>query len=182
MAPPPDATIGGMAYLLVRIMLVRLTDMTLPHSSWLTSVTRPGPLMPTLLWRTWRAPYLSRAACTMARHCSSWVTSATKTLAWPPSSWIASRVLAARSSTLSTRSTFAPSRAKRMLTALPLPMTSPRAPAPVTMATLFCSLGLSVVHFVSLEDRNGLYSTLSSCPVHDVIAVKGGRVTAFGAR
>ena len=42
MAPPPDSIMAGMAYLLARIMLVRLTDMTLSHSAWLTSVTRPG--------------------------------------------------------------------------------------------------------------------------------------------
>ena len=59
----------------------------------------------------------------------------------PPSDWMMSSVSLARSSTWSTSSTLAPSRAMRMAAALPLPMPSPLDPAPVMIATLPSSLG-----------------------------------------
>ena len=54
----------------------------------------------------------------------------------PPSDLMISRVSLALSSTWSTSSTLAPSRAIRIAAALPLPMPSPLDPAPVMIATL----------------------------------------------
>jgi hypothetical protein len=55
---------------------------------------------------------------------------------------IAAAVSRARSSTASAQSTFAPSRAKRIAVAFPLPSSGPLEPAPVTIATFPASLPL----------------------------------------
>ena len=77
----------------------------------------------------------------MRSQSSKLVMSPWKVDASPPSDVIISRVSAARASTWSTSSTFAPSRAIRIAAALPLPMPSPLDPAPVIIATLPSSLG-----------------------------------------
>ena len=69
------------------------------------------------------------------------VTSASNTLAVPPSSLIIPRVSSARSATESASKTLAPSRANRTEVALPLPMPGPLDPAPATIAALPSSLG-----------------------------------------
>ena len=56
MEPPPASIICGMAYLLVSITLLRLTSITESQKSSSTSVTEPGPLMPTLLISTLMLP------------------------------------------------------------------------------------------------------------------------------
>ena len=56
MDPPPSLIIAGMANLLVNITLFRLTSMTVSQNSSSTSVTDPGPLMPTLLIKTFSFP------------------------------------------------------------------------------------------------------------------------------
>ncbi len=72
----------------------------------------------------------------MARQSAARVTSAAKAEASPPSVAISFTVSSARSTVESTQSTRAPSRAKRIDVALPLPRPGPREPPPVTIATL----------------------------------------------
>ncbi len=72
----------------------------------------------------------------MAAHCASSVTSAAKAAAVPPASAIISTVRSASSRSRSTTSTRVPARASRIAAARPLPMPSPFAPPPVTIATL----------------------------------------------
>jgi hypothetical protein len=72
----------------------------------------------------------------MARQSAARVTSAAKAEARPPSPAMVLTVSSARSICASTQSTAAPSRAKRMAAALPLPRPGPREPDPATMATL----------------------------------------------
>src|SRR5688572_7523599 len=91
---------------------------------------------PTLLCRMSSPPQRDTACSTIARQSAARVTSAAKACAIPPSPEIAFTVSSARSGCASTQSTFAPSRAKRIDAALPLPMPGPREPAPVTIATL----------------------------------------------
>src|SRR6185369_7072752 len=92
--------------------------------------------MPTLLCRMSTPPQRSTAALTMAAHSPARVTSAAWATASPLSARIAATVSSARSFIWSTQNTFAPSRAKRMAVALPLPRPAPREPAPVMIATL----------------------------------------------
>ncbi len=72
----------------------------------------------------------------MARQSGLRVTSAAKAEARPPSPLMIPAVSSARSTWASTQRTDAPSRAKRMAAALPLPRPGPRDPAPATIATL----------------------------------------------
>lgn len=64
------------------------------------------------------------------------VTSAAKAAATPPSAAIIPTVRSASSRSRSTTSTLVPDRASRIAAARPLPMPSPAAPPPVTIATL----------------------------------------------
>ena len=68
--------------------------------------------------------------------------------ALPPRDFIASSVRRTRSSLVSASKTSAPSCANSIAAACPLPTTSPRDPAPVTMAILFSSLGFFSVSFI----------------------------------
>ena len=56
MEPPPASIICGMACLLVSMTLFRLTSITVSQKSSSTSVTEPGPLIPTLFISTSRLP------------------------------------------------------------------------------------------------------------------------------
>ena len=56
MEPPPASIICGMACLLHSITLFRFTSITVSQKSSSTSVTEPGPLMPTLFISTLRLP------------------------------------------------------------------------------------------------------------------------------
>src|SRR5438309_1318434 len=135
-APPPRRTIAGTAACVARNIDFRSTAITRSHSS---SVVSSRPLrdsMPTLLCRMSTPPQRSTAALTTAAHSAGRVTSAAWATASLPSARIAATVSSARSFTWSTQKTFAPSRAKRMAVALPLPRPGPREPAPVMIATL----------------------------------------------
>src|SRR5690242_2148642 len=70
----------------------------------------------------------------MLAHCASSVTSTERAEALPPSAVIMSTVRLARPSSRSTTRTLVPLRASRMHAARPLPMPSPAAPPPVTIA------------------------------------------------
>src|SRR5581483_2539465 len=83
------------------------------------------------------------ASRAIAAHCASSVTSTASGEAVPPSAVIISTVRLARPSSRSTTSTRVPLRASRMQVARPLPMPSPAAPPPVTMATRPASPGSS---------------------------------------
>ena len=122
-------------------IVLRLTVITRSQSASLTSTTVPRWEMPTLLSRMSTRPYRSTAAWAMRSQSSSLVMSPWMVDASPPSCLITSSVSLARSSTMSTSRTLAPSRANRMDAALPFPIPSPLEPAPVTMATLPSSLG-----------------------------------------
>src|SRR6516225_7919931 len=85
MAPPPAVSfIAGIAWREAMNMLSTLTRMTCRHCSRATSVTLPGPLMPTLLSRQSSRPNCAITAPTIALACCSSVTSATKAAAAPP--------------------------------------------------------------------------------------------------
>src|SRR6516162_4312652 len=136
MAPPPAVSfIAGIAWREAMNMLSTLTRMTCRHCSRATSVTLPGPLMPTLLSRQSSRPNCAITAPTIALACCSSVTSATKAVAVPPSCAIIATVRSARARSRSTTKTFAPARASRIAAARPLPIPSSAAPPPVTIAT-----------------------------------------------
>src|SRR3984885_15525560 len=83
-----------------------------------------------------RRPHRLSASSTMALRSRSFVTSASKAIALPPLASIRSTVSCAEAKLRSTHSTKAPSRAKVIAVARPLPMPSPGLwPAPTTMAT-----------------------------------------------
>src|SRR2546427_791788 len=135
-APPPALIIAGMACLATRNMVSTLTCMTRRQVSWLSSTTEPRLPMPTLLSRRSSRPKRSSAASTIALQSSGLVTSASHPIALPPSASIIATVRAASSTARSTTTTRAPALANRIAAARPLPMPSPAAPPPVTMATL----------------------------------------------
>src|ERR671914_662813 len=135
-APAPRFSIAGTAACVARSIDLRSTVITRSHSCSVVSMRSRRDSTPTLLCRMSSPPQRDSACSTIARHSAARVTSATKACAIPPSPSIAFTVSSARSSCASTQSTLAPSRAKRIEAALPLPMPGPREPAPVTMATL----------------------------------------------
>src|SRR5579875_3229117 len=122
-------------------MLSTLTCMIRRHSAGAISTTLPRPPMPTLLSRQSSRPKRSSAAATIARQCSS---SATKAAAVPPSAAIIATVPSAAARSISTTSTLAPARASRIAAARPLPIPSPGAPPPATIATLPARPSVSV--------------------------------------
>src|SRR3954471_3208178 len=134
--PPPAAASCGIAAWVAKTMLLRLTAITRSQaSSVISRMPWRGSDTPTLFWRMSSRPYRSTAAATIRSHWSRFVTSAATATAVPPLASIAATVSAARSTTWSTQTTLAPSRANRIDVALPLPTPSPREPAPVTSAT-----------------------------------------------
>src|SRR6266545_3116968 len=134
--PPPRRSIAGTAVRVARNIDLRSTAITRSHSSSCVSRRSARDSMPTLLWRMSTPPQRRSASATIVRQSSAWVTSAAKAEASPPSPTMVFAVSSARSRAWSTHSTRAPSRAKRMAAALPLPTPGPREPAPVTSATL----------------------------------------------
>src|SRR5262245_7106693 len=134
--PRPRSTMGRAAACVASSMDLRSTAMTWSHSSSVTSKRVLRDSIPTLLCRMSTVLQRSTAACTIASQSALRVTSAAKIAASPPSCVICLAVSSARSSCASTQRTAAPSRAKRMAAALPLPSPGPREPAPATMATL----------------------------------------------
>src|SRR5450631_2169989 len=114
--------------------------------------------MPTLFCRMSSRPYRWTAAAARRPQSSGRETSHSKIEAVPPSPEILATVSAARLATWSAQSTCAPSRAKRIAAALPLPSPAPLDPAPVTIATLPASR--PVINYLStLPLRRGSYDT-----------------------
>jgi hypothetical protein len=81
-------------------------------------------------------PQASTVALTEAALETGSATSATTIIDVPPSASIIALVASTHSFIASSNATLAPSRASNMAAARPLPMPSPREPAPVTIATL----------------------------------------------
>src|ERR1700730_2599006 len=166
MAPRPRSTMGFAAAWVASSMDLRSTAMTWSHSSSVTSKSVLRDSMPTLLWRMSTAPHRSIAALTIASQSALRVTLAAKTAASPPSCAISLAVSSAFSSLASTQRTRAPSRAKRMAAALPLPSPGPREPAPVMMATLSLSRPLTTCPCSRLERPVDAH-------VHEIRAARG---------
>ena len=74
--PPPESIMLGMANRDVSIMLFRFVVIRRSHSVGTISANLSPRITPTLLSRMSSLPYRSTAESTMARHCSSLVTSA----------------------------------------------------------------------------------------------------------
>src|SRR5438876_4451157 len=140
--PPPRFSIAGTAARVARNIDLRSTAITRSHSSSCVSTRSLRDSMPTLLWRMSSPPQRSLASATIPSQSAARVTSAAKAVASPPSSRMIPTVSSARSLSWSTHRTRAPSRAKRMAAALPLPRPGPRDPAPVTIAILPVSRSL----------------------------------------
>src|SRR3989441_41284 len=135
-APPPRFSIAGTAARVARNIDLRSTAITRSPSSSCVSTRSLRDSMPTLLWRMSSPPHRSLASATIPSQSAARVTSAAKAVASPPSPRMSPTVSSARSLSWSTHRTRAPSRAKRMAAALPLPRPGPRDPAPVTIAIL----------------------------------------------
>src|SRR5216117_2831560 len=140
--PPPRFSIAGTAARVARNIDLRSTAITRSHSSSCVSTRSLRDSMPTLLWRMSSPPQRSLASATIPSQSAARVTSAAKAVASPPSLRMIPTVSSARSLSWSTHRTRAPSRAKRMAAALPLPRPGPRDPAPVTIAILPVSRSL----------------------------------------
>ena len=113
-APPSPAAMAGTANLAISIMLVTLIRRPCVHSARSTSTAVPlAPLTPTLLTRMSRRPNADCACCTTAAHCTGSVTSASRTIASPPSASIMSRVRSAQPRLASTSTTRVPASASR---------------------------------------------------------------------
>jgi hypothetical protein len=145
-APRPAAIIGGRAYLAINIIEVTLTRIARSQASGSASTASPaGPVTPTLLTRMSSPPKASSVRSTARQHDSAPATFASTTIASPPS-WSTIRpVSSAQSRRSSISATRAPSRAKTIAVARPLPTIGPsgpagREPAPVMIATLPASL------------------------------------------
>src|SRR5881409_2475670 len=141
-APPPRFSIAGTAARVARNIDLRSTAITRSHSSSCVSTRSLRDSMPTLLWRMSSPPQRWLASATIPSQSAARVTSAAKAVASPPSPRMIPTVSSARSLNWSTHRTRAPSRAKRMAAALPLPRPGPRDPAPVTIAILPVSRSL----------------------------------------
>src|SRR5579859_5401896 len=130
----------GIAYFAARMQLLRLIATQLSIASSVirsNSESPPARLTPTLLWRMSSRPQRLGASSTIALRSRSLVTSASKAAALPPFASIRPTVSWAEARLRSTHNTCAPSRAKVIAVARPLPMPSPGLwPAPTTMATL----------------------------------------------
>src|SRR5258708_426628 len=137
MAPPLAVLImAGIACLESRNMLSTLICITRRYCSCFSSTTLPRLPMPTLLSRKSSRPQRSAAASTIRWQSASLVTSQAMAAAVPPSARIISTVRSASLRSRSATSTLVPARASRIAAARPLPMPSPAAPPPLTMATL----------------------------------------------
>jgi hypothetical protein len=137
MAPPLAVLImAGIACLESRNMLSTLICITRRYCSGFSSTTLPRLPMPTLLSRKSSRPQRSAAASTIRWQSASLVTSQAMAAAVPPSARIISTVRSASLRSRSATSTLVPARASRIAAARPLPMPSPAAPPPLTMATL----------------------------------------------
>src|SRR5262245_8186040 len=125
--PPPAVRISGIVYFAISIIEVTLTRIAASHSRGSTSTAVPGgPPMPTLLTRMSSRPQRATVCRTAAAQSSGFVTSASTTMASPPSSAIIREVASTQSFTGSMRVTRAPCRASRTEAARPLPMPSVR--------------------------------------------------------
>src|SRR5262245_13954166 len=135
---PPFAVLimAGMACLESRNIVSTLTCMTRRYSSGFSSTTLPRLPMPTLLSRKSSRPQRSTAASTSRLQSASSVTSPAWVTAVPPSALIISTVRSASFLSRSATTTLVPARASRIAAARPLPMPSPAAPPPETIATL----------------------------------------------
>ena len=135
---PPFAVliIAGIACLESRNIVSTLICMTRRYSSGFSSTTLPRLPMPTLLSRKSRRPQRSTAASTSRLQSASLVASQASATAVPPSALIISTVRCASFLSRSETTTLVPARASRIAAARPLPMPSPTAPPPETMATL----------------------------------------------
>src|SRR5262245_60924061 len=135
---PPLAVLimAGMACLESRNIVSTFTCMTRRYSSGFSSTTLPRLPMPTLLSRKSRRPQRSTAASTRRLQSASLVASPAWLTAVPPSALIIATVRSASLRSRSATTTFVPARASRIAAARPLPMPSPAAPPPDTIATL----------------------------------------------
>jgi len=133
-APPPRASISGMACFIDRKQLLRLTAKTLSKSSSESSTTSPGTTMPTLLTSRSSPPNSATAASTAALTSSEEVALPPMPSAVPPSSRIVRAASSARRASRSKQTTLAPSRANCAAQALPMPQPPPAVPAPMTSA------------------------------------------------
>src|SRR5580658_7972391 len=149
--PPAVRIIAGMACLHTRNMVSTFTCITRAQVSSVSSTTVPLLPIPTLLSRQSSRPQRDTASSTMAAHCLDSVTSYEAATALPPSAAIIVAVRSASCRSRSTTSTLHPARASRMAAARPLPMPSPAAPPPVTIAAFptrpHSSFGIIVCSF-----------------------------------
>src|SRR5580704_5619787 len=183
---PPLAVriISGIAAFEARNMVSTLTCITRRQVSAFSSTTLPRLPMPTLLTRKSSRPWRLTASRAIAAHWASSVTSTDIAEALPPSAVIISAVRLARPSSRSTTSTVVPLRPSRRQLARPLPMPSPAAPPPVTMATLPASpwsssgrvaalMGEASRDVGNLDDGSG--GVWRGSPLLGIVAVEDGR-------
>jgi len=134
MEPPPTVLIIGMACLEPKKAPLTLMSMIRVHSASLVSSTVPRADIPALLTRISSLPkrvVTSLAACVQS---ASLVTSSRTKKHSPPAAVTSAAVLRPSSSRMSPMTSLAPSRAKILVMAAPMPL----AP-PLIKATLFSS-------------------------------------------
>src|SRR3954466_12869339 len=135
-APPPCFSITGSTYLQPRNTLFRLKFTCASHTSSDISTGPPAAEPPTLLTRMSRRPKCATQASTISFTALPSVTLQIWLRICDECFSVASRFF----SFVSTAKTRAPSSAKRVAIARPLPHPGPTEPAPVTIATLPLSL------------------------------------------
>ena len=131
MEPPPARRISGMADLVPRNTPLALMSMIRSQPSTVVSSTRPPALLtpplpiPALLTRMSNLPNWETAAATALAQADSLVTSTLRNRASPPASPIWASTWRPSSSKTSPKTTLAPSRAKRLTSAAPMPLAPP---------------------------------------------------------
>src|SRR5262245_42799992 len=131
-APPPLSIKRGIAASLMRKAEERLCSMPRSHISNLVPSAKVEGC-PALFTSAWKPPKRSRAASPTRRLAARSAASASSASASPPAAEISAAVPSTAPRSMSVITTRAPSAANLSAVARPIP-----APAPVTIATLFC--------------------------------------------
>ena len=158
--PPPALRISGIAYLVPRKTPVALTDITSFHSSRVVSSIGTVRYIPALFTRTSSFPNLWAARATAFFQSSSLLTSSFTKRARPPASFTSASILRPSSTSTSPMTTLAPSLAKSLASAAPIP----RAP-PLMIATLPPSLiAIFYLPFLACRPTPKVYCPSYSLP------------------